>query len=86
MLLGLGRDDAFTSQQARIRQLEAIRFCELLQLLKVLARAGREEQGGPVSLLIGEPKFDLAVELDGACRSGVCATIASSETSSQPLR
>src|SRR3954452_8848808 len=68
VLLGLGRDDAFTPQQARIRQLEALRFCDLLQLLKVLARAGREEQGGPVSLLIGEPKFDLAVELDGACR------------------
>src|SRR4051812_16538444 len=40
----------------------------LLQLLKVLARAGRKEQGGPVSLLIREPKPDLAVELDSACR------------------
>src|SRR3954452_22178581 len=68
VLLGLGRDDAFTPQQARIRQLEALRVCDLLQLLKVLARAGRKEQGGPVSLLIGEPKPDLAVELDSACR------------------
>src|SRR5215208_7785978 len=44
-----------------------MRVCDLLQLVEVLARAGREEQSGPVSLLIREPKPDLGVKLDSAC-------------------
>ena len=53
---------------------------------EVLARSGREEQGRPVSLSIGEPS--LTSPLSSMARflpnSGVCATIANPETSSQP--
>src|SRR5829696_8977131 len=68
LLLGLRGDDASPSQQACTRQYEPIRARDLLQLVEVLARPGREEQGRPVSLLIREPKPDLAIELDSACR------------------